>query len=195
MPSREVRRNVSTRSVDRVPAARLASSSPGTDSPAAAAPPPAPTTSGDTTAANRARQLARMRHTWLRASGDTAAIGATMPASDADRIRVLGDDIQGHLQRARDFIQRGEIGQARAEYRDMMPVANVLHQLYAGTPGQMRVEQSIRAAVAQSLMACRSALQDPTARGKFPPNFRCEQLIPPGMRGQRGGRNFSPRDR
>jgi len=136
-----------------------------------------------------------MRHTWLRASGDTAAIGATIPQNDADRVRVLGEDIQGHLRRARDFIQRGEIGKARAEYRDMAPVVNVLRQLYAGTPGQMRVEQSIRAAVGQSLMACRSAMQDSTARGKLPPNFRCEQLIPPGMRGQRGGRNSSPWDR
>jgi hypothetical protein len=135
--------------------------------------------------------MSALRHPWLRATGDTAA-RAAMPTSDPDRIRVLSEDIQGHLQRARQFVEQGDIIKARAEFREMGPVVMVLRQLYGGTPAEGRVEQATRAGLNQSLTACRTAVQDSIVRAKLPPNFRCEQLVPQGMRGQRGGRNPSP---
>ena len=145
----------------------------------------------DTTPANRDKAMANLRHPMLRATGDTAARGA-MPTTDPDRIRVLGEDIQGHLQRAKQFIQQGDIFKARSEFRDMAPVVLVLRQLYAGSPGETRVEQMLRAGVTQSVVACRTSIQDSTTRAKLAPNFRCEQMVPQGMRPQRGGRNSSP---
>jgi hypothetical protein len=136
--------------------------------------------------------MAKLRHPMLRATGDSAS-GIGMPATDPDRIRVLGEDIQGHLQRARQFVAQGDIFKARGEFRDMGPVVLVLRQLYAGRPEETKVEQMIRAGVNQSVLACRTAIQDSSARAKLAPNFRCEQLVPQGMRGQRAGRNSSPR--
>jgi len=151
----------------------------------------APANPVDTTRENRDKTMARLRHPMLRASGDSAA-AAAMPTNDPDRIRVMGEDLQGHLQRARQFIAQGDIFKARSEFRDMAPVVLVLRQLYAGNPGEARVEQMIRAGVSQSVQACRTAIQDSTARAKLAPTFRCEQLIPQGMRGQRSGRGSSP---
>jgi serine/threonine-protein kinase len=145
----------------------------------------------DTTPENREKTMAKFRHPMLRATGDTSAASA-MPTTDPDRIRVLGEDIQGHLQRARQFVQQGDIFKARGEFRDMAPVVLVLRQLYAGSPDETRVEQMLRAGVNQTVSACRTAIQDSTTRAKLAANFRCEQLVPQGVRGQRGGRGSSP---
>ena len=170
-----------------VPKPPAAVSDPADSASTAALPPANP---ADTTRENRDKAMAKLRHTMLRATGDTAASAAT-PTTDPDRIRVLGEDIQGHLQRAKQFIQQGDIFKARGEFRDMGPVVLVLRQLYAGNPAETRVEQMLRAGMSQSVLACRAAMQDSTARVKLPPNFRCEQLVPQGMRGQRG-RGSSP---
>jgi eukaryotic-like serine/threonine-protein kinase len=153
-------------------------------------PAPPPMNSADTTPANRDKTMARLRHPMLRATGDSAS-GATMPSTDPERIRILGEDIQGHLARAMQFIRRGDILKARGEVREMAPVVVVLRQLYGGNPGEARVEQMLRTGEGQSVAACRVAMQDSVSRDKLPPTFRCEQLVPQGMRGQRGGRNPS----
>jgi hypothetical protein len=164
---------------------------PGADTSASLAlPAPPPVNPADTTPANRDKTMSRLRHPMLRASGDSASRTA-MPTTDPDRIRVLGEDIQGHLARAMQFIRQGDILKARGEVREMGPVVGVLRQLYGGTPGEARVEQMLRTGVGQSLAACRIAIQDSVSRAKLPPTFRCEQLVPQGMRGQRVGRNLS----
>jgi serine/threonine-protein kinase len=144
-----------------------------------------PAQPSDTTRAGRDRAMANLRHTMLRSTGDTAT-KSSMPTTDSARIRVMGEDVQGHLFRAREFISQGDVPKARGEIRELGQVVVVLRQLYGGTPGEMRVEQGLRFGMNQTIAACRVALQDSSARARVPATFRCEQLLPQGMRGQRG---------
>jgi hypothetical protein len=114
-----------------------------------------------------------------------------MPATDSARIRVMGEDIQGHLFRTREYLRQGDVPRARGEIRELGQVVMVLRQLYGGTPEEVRVEQGLRFGMNQAIATCRLAMQDSSTRAKTPPTFRCESLLPQGMRGQRG-RNPSP---
>ena len=180
-----------TLAADRQPASSSAAAPPAADTSAVAIPAPASVNPSDTTRATRDREMGKLRHTMLRASGDTAA-RAAMPTTDPERIHVLGEDIQGHLTRMQQYVQQGDIFKARGEVREMGPVVVVLRQLYGGSPAEARVEQMMRAGMNQTLTVCRTAMQDSASHAKFPPTFRCEQLVPQGMRGLRGGRNPSP---
>jgi serine/threonine-protein kinase len=153
-----------------------------------------PVNPADTTPANRDKAMKNLRHAMLRASGDTAT-AAAMPATDPERIHVMSEDIQGHMQRVRQFVQQGDIPKARGEIREMGQVIMVLRQLYGGTPAELRVEQALRFGTNQTIAECRAALQDSITHAKLPSTFRCEQLLPLGMRGQRGGRSPSPWNR
>jgi hypothetical protein len=178
---------------DKQPAVSRAAESPSSraanDSVAILDAPPAQPS--DTTRAGRDSTIANLRHTMLRSTGDTAAKSA-MPTTDSARIRVMGEDLQGHLLRVRDFIRQGDVPKARGEIRELGQVVVVLRQLYGGTPEELRVEQGLRFGMNQTIATCRTALQDSSTRARVPATFRCEQLLPQGMRGQRGRNPSAP---
>ncbi|MEO7086819.1 MAG: serine/threonine-protein kinase [Gemmatimonadaceae bacterium] len=116
---------------------------------------------------------------------DTDARAPAKPVAgttDEDRIRVIAGDVQGHFLRANDFVKAGEVPKARAEYRETVPVVALLRQLYSGSAGEVRVEQMLRQEFIQTMATCRSAVADPAVSPKLPAGFRCEALIPPGVR-------------
>lgn len=126
-------------------------------------------------------------------SGDASNDHAPLASNDADRIRVIGGDIQGHMTRAEAFVREGDIPKARSEYRDAVPVLKILRELYFGTPAELQVEQMVRTAAAQSFQSCFQTMSDSAVRARMPPTFRCQSLIPPMMTGQGRGRGgFSP---
>jgi hypothetical protein len=128
----------------------------------------------------------------LGATGDTAKGAVGAGATDEDRIRVIAGDIQGHLTRAKDFVKQGDIPKARAEYREAVPVVGVLRQLYLGTPAELRVEQMLRQGFVQTMTTCRATVADSTLSPKLPAGFRCEGLMPAGVRAQPRGRGNAP---
>ncbi|MGH9889329.1 MAG: hypothetical protein ACREBE_27590, partial [bacterium] len=114
---------------------------------------------------------------------------------DGQEIRVLAEQAQEHFKRAADFVRSGDVGKARTEYVQVVPVVGLLRKLSAGTPGAAQVEQALRTSSMQAVQACRAGLADSTTHSRFPPNFRCEQLLPPAVRGQRGQRANNPASR
>jgi hypothetical protein len=106
--------------------------------------------------------------------------------TDADRIRLLGQDIQGHMTRGYDYLVAGNAPRARAEYREVGPIMVALKQLYGTAPQARQIEQSVRLAGGRALATCRTVAADTSKH--FPANFRCEQLFGPGMRAGANGR-------
>jgi hypothetical protein len=128
-----------------------------------------------------------MKHAWLRANGDTAAYRELPPnATDAQRIRVLGEDILGHFKRANDLLAKGQFQPARVEVRDAAPVMTMLRELYGSDPAMTALQRSFAMSVQTAMTTCRQAIADSAAR--VPANFRCEGLFPGFGRGNGRGR-------
>ena len=126
-------------------------------------------------------------HGWIRANGDSGAAQALPTnATDADRVSFLVDEIRGHMIRAGNFLNGGNVQKMRAEVRDAQGDAVMLHTLFPAAADTLHLQQAIRAAAIRLVQACPSLLADPTK--PFPPGFACEQLFPNMNRGRQGGR-------
>jgi serine/threonine-protein kinase len=106
--------------------------------------------------------------------------------------RALAEQVNEHFRKALALIRAGDVGATRGEFTKAAPTIAQLRQLTAGTPGAAQVEQVVRSSSMQVIQACRSGMADTATRRKYPVNFRCELLLPPGMRGQRGLRGAPP---
>ena len=163
------------------PAAPTPASAPRPDStdstPAATSTPPtAPSVTG--------RAFARAGgHSWLRANGDSGAARTLGPsATDADRIRLLGEEIRGHAVRANQFMQAADVPHVRSELRDLSSETQMFRLLFPAAADSIHLEMMVRNAGARLFQTCRAATADSTHH--FPPNFNCQQLLA----GARGGR-------
>jgi hypothetical protein len=121
----------------------------------------------------------------LRANGDS---GAARPlpanATDADRIRRLGDELRGHAIRANQFMARGDVAQARSELNALAGEARVFRVLYPEVADSTRLDQFLREARDRLYETCQAAAADSTL--SLPPNFACLQLVPNDSRGRAG---------
>ncbi len=125
-------------------------------------------------------------HSWIRANGDSGA-ARVLPsnASDADRIRDMVDEIRGHLARAAQLLRAGQVGNVRAEFRDVGTDVQMMRVLYPAAAESLRVEQQVRGAGMRLVQrVCPMLLADSTKH--FPPNFTCVKLLPNLGRGRQG---------
>jgi hypothetical protein len=114
-------------------------------------------------------------------------------AREGPEFRVLAEQVNEHFRKALQTIRGGDVPSTRSEFAKAAPIVAQLRQMSAGTPAAAQVEQVVRGSSMQVVKACRDGMADTAARRKFPANFRCELLLPPGLRGQRGARgNPSP---
>jgi hypothetical protein len=164
----------------------LVTKQPVTAAPAVTPPPtPARTTDSVTTPMTAAAARRGGEHNWLRANGDSGA-PRVLPANatDADRIRLLEEEIRGHAMRANSFMQQGQVPQSRSEMRDMASETQMFRLLYPAVADSLHLSQLVRAAGARIFQSCQLVMADTTKR--LPRNFTCQQLIPGGNRGRAG---------
>ncbi|MFI5229915.1 MAG: serine/threonine-protein kinase [Gemmatimonadales bacterium] len=166
--------------------------------PKAAAPPPKPApaevrqaaTPDSTPAAaidptRMRRALSAGPHAWLRANGDSGA-PAVLPANatDADRIKLVVDEITGHMARAGQYLSQADVPHVRGELRDVQTEVGVMRQIYPQVADSMGLDRRVRQAAMRLFNSCPALIADSTKH--FPPNFKCEQLLGGTGRGRQG---------
>jgi hypothetical protein len=139
--------------------------SPNGDKKTTATPPVTTQSSPTTTAANPPARTdstpahSLLRHPWLRANGDSGPPRGVDEGIAPDVLRQLQmEELQGHLALMRRFAARGDVGRARAAYRDATDEARGL-QLTDRDMSQ-RIMLMLSIAQRDAMQACQAAHAD-----------------------------------
>jgi eukaryotic-like serine/threonine-protein kinase len=184
------------------PPAVVTKSSAARDTTPRVANPPAPKTAPKDSAPTTSTPLATDSSTSKTAPKDSAPTTSTPLATDSStsktlnrprrafqpEFRALAEQANEHFRKALDLVRTGDVAGTRGEFTKAAPIVAELRKLSAGTPSAAQVEQVVRGSSMQVVKACRDAMADTATRRKFPINFRCELVLPPGLRPQRGMR-------
>jgi hypothetical protein len=113
------------------------------------------------------------------AAGSVAAASpaAVEGAADADRVRLLTEEIRGHAIKANELMARGDVPHVRSELRDVADETQTFRMLFAAAADSIHLQQLVRAAGMRVFQTCQTASADTTIR--LPSNFTCQQLIQP----------------
>ncbi|HWH53575.1 MAG TPA: serine/threonine-protein kinase [Gemmatimonadaceae bacterium] len=124
-------------------------------------------------------------HSWLRANGDSGAPAALPPnPTDAQRIKLVTDEIAGHMVRAGQYLSQADVPHLRGELRNVQSEVAVIHQLYPEAVDSINLDWRVRQAAMRLLSACPLVVADTSKH--FPPNFKCDQLLGGFGRGRQG---------
>jgi serine/threonine-protein kinase len=105
-------------------------------------------------------------------------------AARPDRMGLLVKKIRAHAGRAGLMIDRADVGGARAELRALANEVQTFRALYPAAADSLGLNQQIQREAMMLIQRCMRAVADSTQH--FPPNFRCEQLLPGPGRGRQG---------
>ena len=100
-----------------------------------------------------------LRHPWLRANGDSGAsrrVDEGIGSEDLHRMQI--EELQGHLSLALRFAARGDVGHARAAFRDASEEERGIKLMDRSLAP--RVDLIVRNAMGEVMRACQSAHAD-----------------------------------
>ena len=126
---------------------------------------------GDSTATSM-EQLGQ--HSWLRANGDSGApraLGPDVPV--ADRIRAVGEEIEGHIERANQAAGQGEFQRARGDFVAAARELAAVRVVFPSAPAAQQLQRSLAQSVRRAYEDCRNFSADTSSLGG---GFRCESL-------------------